>query len=215
MVTKIQECIYNTYLKYSRFGKPVQYRKDFNNLEPEVKYLLVKLENFFQKYSHLKIQDYFEAPVKLYPDEKYPYLDFFTTRAAIKTYSLYKNLKEEDNPENQFEEIKESLKFIGLFCLKNKIKLDNYLTFKGGYTHDWLNHYREHKINLYSLMELKDVDNLIGNISEEENEIFSNILSKKVETFKVRYHNSNKTKQFVKIVTDKVENFIKNELHKK
>jgi len=215
MVNKTQEYIYNTYLKYSRFGKPVQFRKDFTDLSIEIKSILIKLENFFKKYSHIKIEEYFEAPIKLYPEEKYPYLDWFSTRAAIKTYSIYKNKKEEDNPENQFEEIKESLRFIGMFCLKNRIKLKDYLNYKSGYTHDWLNHYREHKINLYSLMELQNIDSILNNISEEENEIFSNILTKKIDTFKVRYFNSKKTKEYVKTVTSKVEDFVKKELHNK
>lgn len=209
MVTKLQKYIYNAYLIQSRKGQPFTIRKDFSDLTYEIRNLLVKLENFFQKYSHIKIEEYFEAPLKLYPEEKYPYLDFFTTRAAIKTYSIYKNQKEEDNPENQFEEIKESLRFIGMFCLKNKINLHDYLNYKSGYTHDWLNHYREHKINLYSLMELKNIENILHNLSDEENELFFELLSKKLETFKVRYHNSNKTKQYVKTITNKIEDFLK------
>lgn len=215
MVTKLQKYIYNAYLIRSRQGQPFKIRQDFSDVSSDVKSLLIKLENFFQKYSHIKIDEYFDAPAKLYPEEKYPYLDFFTTRAAIKTYSIYKNRKEEDNPENQFEEIKESLRFIGMFCLRNKINLYEYLTYKSGYIRDWLNHYREHKINLYSLMELKNVENVLQNLSDEENEFFSDILSKKLETFRIRYFNSNKTKQYVKTITDKIENFLKKELHKK
>ena len=86
MLNKAQEYIYNTYLKNLRDGKPFQYRKNFSDLSIEIKSLLIKLEYFFQKYSHIKINEYFEAPNKLHPEEKYPYLNFFTTRAAIRTY---------------------------------------------------------------------------------------------------------------------------------
>lgn len=209
MVNKTQEYIYNTYLRYSRYGKPFQIRKDFSDLSTEVKSLLVKLENFFKKYSHIKIDEYFEAPIILHSEEKYPYLDFFTTRAAIRTYSIYKKQKEDENPEKQFEEIKESLRFVGMFCLKNKISLSQYLKFKNGYTYAWLNHYREHKVNPYSLMELDNLDYALNNILEEERELYANTLLDKFEVFKTRYYNSSKTKEYVKLLTKKISEFLK------
>jgi hypothetical protein len=214
MLNKAQEYIYNTYLKNLRDGKPFQYRKNFSDLSIEIKSLLIKLEYFFQKYSHIKINEYFEAPNKLHPEEKYPYLNFFTTRAAIRTYSIYKKQKEEENPENQFEEIKESLRFIGMFCFKNKISLNQYLNFKNGYMYSWLNHYREHRINPYGLMELGNLNNVFSLLSEDEQDLYSNTLLNKIETFKVRYHNSPKTKEYVKTITKKIEDFLKKELHK-
>ena len=214
MLNKAQEYIYNTYLKNLRDCKPFQYRKNFSDLSIEIKSLLIKLEYFFQKYSHIKINEYFEAPNKLHPEEKYPYLNFFTTRAAIRTYSIYKKQKEEENPENQFEEIKESLRFIGMFCFKNKISLNQYLNFKNGYMYSWLNHYREHRINPYGLMELGNLNNVFSLLSEDEQDLYSNTLLNKIETFKVRYHNSQKTKEYVKTITKKIEDFLKKELHK-
>lgn len=209
MVTKTQEYIYNTYLRYSRYGKPFQIRKDFSDLSSEVKSLLIKLENFFKKYTHIKIEEYFEAPVFLHPEEKYPFLDFFTTRAAIRIYSIYKKQKEDENPEKQFEEIKESLRFIGMFCLQNKISLHQYLTYKNGYTCSWLNHYREHKINPYSIMELDGLDKALGNILEEERELYANTLLDKFEVFRTRYHSSLKTREYVKLLTKKISDFLK------
>lgn len=214
MLSKTQEYIYNTFLKNLRFGQPFQYRKDFSDISVENKALLIKLENFFQKYNHIKIEEYFEAPRILHPDEKYPYLNFFTTRVAIRTYSVYKKQKEEENPENQFEDIKESLRFIGMFCLKNKISLKDYLNFKSGYMFSWLSHYREHRINPYSLMELGSLNNVFSLLSEDEQDLYSNTLLDKIETFKVRYHNSPKTKEYVKTITKKIEDFLKKELHK-
>lgn len=212
MLPKKQQVIYNCYLKNSRHGQPFQPRKDFSDISNEIKYLLVKLENFFNKYSHIKIDEYFEAPHQLHPDEKYPFLNFFTTRAAIKTYSIYKKLKEDQNPENQFDEIKESVHFIGLFCLKNKIPLKSYLSHKNGYIHSWLLHYREHKINPYSLMELGTINNSFSLLTEDERELYSNTMLEKFETFKTRYHASTKTKNYVKLLTNKIEEFVKKEL---
>lgn len=215
MLTDLQKRIYNTFLKNLRHDQPFQYRKDFTDIPEKILYTLKKLELFFQKYNHIKIEEYFEAPRILHPDEKYPFLDYFTTRSAIRTYSVFKKQKEDENPENQFDEIKESLRFIGMFCFKNKIDLKSYLKHKTGYMFSWLNHYREHKINSYSLMELGDINSVYPNLTEEERQLFSNTMLEKFETFKIRYHSSPKTKAYVRQVTDKVENFLKKELHKK
>jgi len=209
MLSDFQKTIYNTFLKNSRYDLPYKLRKDFSDLDPKLKYLLQKLENFFQKYSHIKIEEYFEAPRVLHPDEKYPHLDFFSTRAAIKTYSIYKKQKEDQNPETQFEDIKESLRFIAMFCFKEKIPLKEYLNHRNGYLYSWVNHYREHKINPYSIMELGNFNNVFTLLSEDERDLFSNTMLNKFETFKTRYHSSPKTKQYVKAITQKIETFLK------
>jgi hypothetical protein len=215
MLTDLQKKIYNTFLKNSRYNQPFQYRKDFTDISENISYILKKLELFFQKYNHIKIEEYFEAPRFLHPNEKYPFLDYFTTRPAIRAYSIFQKQKEDENPEKQFENIKESLRFIGMFCFKNKINLKDYLKHKFGYMFSWLNHYREHKINPYSLMELGDISCVYSQLNEEERDLFSNTMIEKFETFKVRYHASPKTKAYVKEVTNKVENFLKKELHNK
>ncbi len=209
MLTNFQKKIYNTFLQNSRFGLLYKLRKDFLNLDPKVQHILQRLENFFTKYSYIKLTEYFEAPRVLHPDEKYPMLDFFLTRGAIKTYSIYKKQKEDQNPELQFEEIKESLRFIGMFCFKEKIKPKDYLKHQNGYLYSWINHYREHKINPYSIMELGDINNIFLLLSEDEKELFSNTMLDKFESFKNRYHSSTKTKQYVKTLTKKIEEFLK------
>lgn len=215
MENKLKELIYNNFLKNLRFGQPFKYRKDFSDLPQETSHLLIKLENFFVKYHHIKIDEFFEAPRKLHPDEKYPHLNFFTTRAAIKAYSIYKKQKEDENPEKQFDDIKESLKFIGMFCFKNKLSLKDYLKHKNGYMPSWILHYKEHKINPYSIMELGSFYDVFSLITEEERVLYSNTLLEKMETFKLRYHSSFKTKNYVKELTEKIENFLKKELQNK
>jgi hypothetical protein len=211
-LNEFQQKIYNCYLKNSRYGKPYQPRKDFSDISEEITTVLSKLEYFFMKYSHIVIEEYFETPNILHPDENYPQIQYFHTRAAIKSYTTYKNQKEDENPEKQFEKIKESILFIGKFCLKNKIELKNYLTHRNSYMYSWINHYREHKINPYSLMELGDFEKVLFSLLEEERDIYASNLVEKLESFKVRYFNSYKTKTFVKQATKKIDHFIKEHL---
>ena len=188
---------------------PYQPRKNFTDISAEMSVSLIKLESFFLKYKHIQIDEYFEAPIFLHEDEKYPPLSHFFTRSAIKTYTTYKNQKEDENPEKQFDKIKESIIFIGKFCLSNNIELKNYLTHRNSYMYSWINHYREHKINPYALMELGNFERVLFSLLEEERDIYASNLVEKLESFKVRYHNSHKTKNLVKESTKKIENFVK------
>jgi hypothetical protein len=214
-LNEFQKKIYNCFLKNSRKGKPFQPRKDFSDMSEETLTYLTKMELFFQKYSHINIEEYFEAPNCLHPDDKYPNLQYFFTRSAIKTYTVYKNIKEDENPENQFDKIKESICFIGKFCLDNGIELKNYLNFRNGYMYSWINHYREHRINPYSIMELGNFEKILFSLLEEERDMYASNLVEKIDSFKVRYHNSYKTKTFVKTATKKIENFVKENLQNK
>jgi hypothetical protein len=55
-----------------------------------------------------------------------------------------------------------------MFCLENKILLEDYIYHKTGYMYSWLNHYREHRINPYSLIELGDFIKVLDKIPKDE-----------------------------------------------
>lgn len=213
-LTKQEQNIYNCFLKAYRMGKPFQPRKDFSKLSPTILLSLKKLSNFFTKFKHIEPQDFFEAPSILHPQEPCPPIDFFITRAAIKTYSLAAKKKIDESPEKQIDNIKDSLQFIAMFCLKNKIYLENYLKFKLSNMPIWMKHYREHHINPYSIMELGDLDEF-KLLAEDEKAIWAGDFFQKIDSFKVRYYNSPKTRFLVKEATKKIKDFLKKELHNK
>jgi hypothetical protein len=213
-LTDKEKRIYNCYLYYSRKGKPFSPRKDFSDLEQKTFSILRRIYYFLEKYPHIKYEDFFKAPYHLHPDEKYPDLAFFTTLAATKNYSIFKKQQEDDDPEKQFDLIKESFHFIGMFCLENKITLEKYATHKTGYMVSWLNHYREHRINPYSLMEIENIFNSLSTLERDEVELFAKNLSDKLVAYKTRYINSPKTKTFVKEATTRIKNYLKNNLQR-
>jgi hypothetical protein len=213
-ITEIEKNIYNCYLKHFRNGEPFQPRKDFDNLSLDVLTNIKKLSNFFKKYPNIKWDEFFGSPKKLNPEEKCPNLNFFTSRAAIKSYNLYKKHQEMINPENQLEDIKNSFHFIGMFCLKNKINLDNYIHHQTGALYSWVYHYKEQKINLYSILELGDISSQLTNLPDDEKELYGDDLFTKISKFKIKYYNSDQTKKYVKLLKDKIENFLKNHLQK-
>jgi hypothetical protein len=211
-LTEFQKRIYNTYLKYSRNGLPYKYRENFDKMSEFMVLNLNKLSLFFNKHPHLHINDFFEAPLYVYPDQPYPKIDYFLSRSAIRSYSLFKTQKENENPEKQFDSIKESFLFIMKFCLNNKILVENYLNHKNGIASSWLSHYRERKINPYSLMEIGDIIKSIDEHPKDIIDLFTENLTNKIVTFKVRYKQSPKAIDYVKRGTDKIKTFIKKEL---
>jgi hypothetical protein len=211
-VTENEKNIYNCYLKNSRKGQPYTPRKDFSNIDQNIVVFLKKISSFLSRYPHIRMDDYFKAPFVLHPDEDYPHISFFTGLAAIKNYSIFKKQQEDENPENQIDAIKESFKFIGLFCLENKIPFEKYATHKTGYMISWLNHYREHRINPYSLMEINGIFDIVNSLPEDEIELFVKNLNDKMVAFKTRYNSSPSTKKLVKEATNKIKLFVRKNL---
>jgi hypothetical protein len=151
----------------------------------------------------------------LHPDEFYPDLSYFTGLAATKNYTIFKKQEENEDPEKQFDSIKESFRFIGMFCLENNILVEKYAYHKTGYMISWLNHYREHRINPYSLMELDGVFEILNSLQKDEIELFVKNLDEKLIAYKTRYIASAKTKTLVKEATNKIKLFVRKNLQSK
>jgi|688.fasta_scaffold474635_2 hypothetical protein len=209
-----QKRIYNTYLKTSRKGLGIKFRKNFDNISEYHVLNLKKLSSFFKKYPHINVDEFFDAPTSVYENEPYPQLSFFNSRSAIRCYSLYKKKIEDQNPEQQSESIKNSLIFIGSFCIQNNIDISEYLNHKTGCITSWLEHYRQRKINPYSLMEIGDIISNIDKHQEDELCLFSENLKEKIHLYKIRYRKSKKTMDLVKSGTNKISFFIKKRLQK-
>ena len=209
-----QQNIYNCFLKHFRNGQPFQPRKDFTKMDINTLTTISKLSNFFDKFPQIDWNEYFGSPRALHPDEDCPYIDFFLTRAAIKNYNLFKDKKELEKPENQMEDIKKGMHFIGIFSLKKNIPLTEYINHKDGLMYSWMQHYREHNINPYCLMELGDVFSTMYNLQPDEKELYIKDLPEKFGNLKMQYSNSTEVKRYVKEATFKISKFVEFHLKK-
>ena len=151
------------------------------------------------------------VPRELHPDENCPPLQFFITRPAIRAYSLVMKKREDNSPEKQLDKIKDSFHFIAMFCLKNHIQLDQYLNHKTKSMPTWMQHYREHHVNPYALLELGNIDRF-RTMNEEELVFWSGDFFDKIDTYKTRYFTSDRTKALVKEAVRKIKEFLKKEL---
>ena len=168
MISKIEEQIYNSHLYTSRkvINKPVRLRSNFDNLDDRDEVTLKKLSKFFRNYRNINYNDWFIAPHKIYDGcNNYFDLNFYTTRKALKCYTMYMKQKETQDPDSDdaIESIKTCLSFIYNYCKERNLTLDDYRSEIKGSLPTVINHLKEHKINFYTL-HLLEVDAIIKSI---------------------------------------------------
>lgn len=211
-ISGIEQFIYNTHLKFSRNGQGWRPRKDFSDINSTTILILDKLKNFFHKFSYIKIEEFFEAPIILHPDEAYPPLKYFTSRAAIKSFTLSQRKKTDQSPDCQIESIKNGFEFITKFCLENFIELEDYPSHKKFNMPSWLEHYRLYQVNPYCFMVFTNLN--FDDLQEDDLIYWAPNFKDIFNSFKNRYHNSKEAKPFCKKAFDKLKNFIHRELQK-
>lgn len=215
MVTEKEKEYYNTYLAVSRScrNKPFTPRKNFEGFETTPEYIYInKISYFLSKFPQIKSSIFFKAPYELYPDVDIIDLKFYTTQKAIKAYTTYLNQLQEQSPdsEHNIEFIKESLRFIGMFCIKNKIPIEQYITHSGGSTYSWMKHVREHNVSIYSLFDFSNIFDIIHSTSKDEIDLLLSSIITHISGYKNKYDTSREARKLVeegmkriKLVVDK------------
>lgn len=164
-LTLYEQQLYNIHLKISKIHRnlPFKYRKDFSSLDDKTKATIKKISIFLQKFKHIKPEEFIVAPYKIYQDEEYFDLQYYTTLKATKAYTLYqtKKLQEDIDSTSQLKSIVDSLQFIQEFCKNNNLQLTDYLTHYTDKLPSFILHLKEHHINLYTLYGFKDFPKII------------------------------------------------------
>jgi len=211
-----QKWIYNLYLKAYRTnnGNPFRPKKDFTGFEDKPEYAeILKLTAFFNKYPHLLTIDFFNAPYKLYNDEKKYYsLKFFASPRGLKTCMNYFKTLIDSNPDEQIESIKDSLKFIAGFCIEKKIKMGEYYRYKSVIQPDFLIHLKEYKLNWYIVFGIKNMFDEIYAMPLDEFELYFGSHLNINELYN-KFNNSKRAKIVVKEGVRKIEDFIAKKLN--
>ena len=214
---------YNLYLRISRSArdKPYKLRKDFSNFDKtdQGKANLVAIKRIavlFRKFRHIDPEKYFKAPFDLYPDTDYFDLAFFASRKAIKAYTITINKAREESPdtEDQINFIKQSLRFMALFCIKENIPLSGYIRYKKGATYSWMKHVKQHDVSIYALLEFIETHDIISKTPKDEIDLFLPNIANKIGAFKSRYRSSPHAQKLVKDGIVRIEKFIENDKKK-
>jgi hypothetical protein len=199
LMTEIEKIIYNNFLEVSKKinNKPVKYRKNFDNF-PDKNYIIInKLSSFFNKFKHLKIKDFFEAPYFVY-DENYFDLKFYLSPKAIKAYTLYNDKFLLNNPDNEktIYKLQDSVKFIYNYCKDNKIEIKKYLTIKEGDFNVFLKHIKNRDIIIFILFAFNNFEKTLSNIDPEIKNMFSSNFSR-LNYIRTKYYSSSKSKKII------------------
>lgn len=202
-MTDLEKDIYNKYLKVSRTrqNKPYKLRINFEGFETKDDFIYVKkLSIFFERYKHIKIEDFFNAPYVVYPTNNSPFdLKFYSSYNATKVYTLYKKKLLALDPDNEivYEKTKEGIKFILNFCKENNIKCNQYFY----HTTDKLNtfwvHLKEDYINVYCLFLTENLYKIYSSSDKDVINMMLDNLMQNINMYRTIYYGSNKTKKLI------------------
>ena len=206
-----QKKIYNCHLAISRKIKnlPFKQKQNFDNLDESKVIALKKLEKFISSNKSINIDYFFIAPYKIYPDETYFSLEYYTTLKAITCYTNYmKNLNSEDPDSSEsLKRFSDSIKFIFNFCKEYNISVEEYKNHSTGTLPSFIEHLKNHKINYYTLHALTfskiDVDSDILNFAFGD-------FWKTFQITRNKFQSSKKLKIFGKQAIEKINEKLKN-----
>ncbi len=202
MITEYEKHIYNTFLRVSRSRnkQPFKLRKNFEKVDNELYVRLKKVSSFLKRFPHIKIEDYFNAPYNLYPDEQYFPLEYFHSLKATRAYTLAMKQQENLDPDSaeQLTNIKESLVFIKRFCNEKNISPADYINHQTNNEYSFILHLKEHKVNIYSLLGYMGFEK---NVKQRDAEIIKFIIGEdffnNLPAFRTKLYNSKKAVRLV------------------
>jgi len=216
-ITPTQKQIYNLYLRSFRLnnGKPFRAKKDFSDIEKnnDIKISLLKIENLFNKYPAFFGSLYFDAPYKIFPDEKFFSLKFYGSNKGISTCVNYINYLNSTKPENQKEFIQNSFKFIASFCISKEIPIERYTTITSVVRKDCIKHLQEHCISWYTIFVIPGLFDVVRSLPKDEFELY---FGDKIDMNSIicNYESSVEFKKSLKKMYALTKQFIENKIKK-
>lgn len=202
-MTDLEKDIYNKYLRISRTkqNKPYKLRLNFEGFEEKDDYIYVKkLSLFFEKYKHIKIEDFFNAPHVVYSANSSTYdLKFYSSYNATKVYTLYKKKLLALDPDNEivYEKTKDGVKFILNFCKDNNIKCNQYFHHVTDKFNTFWMHLKDGYINVYCLFLTESLYKIYNSSDKDVINMMLENLMQNINMYRTIYYNSTKTRKLI------------------
>ena len=214
-LTELEKLLFNKHLAVSRSikNKPFKLKKNFEDLIDTDKHKYLKrLSTLFTKHPDINPDIFFKAPYKLYPDVEYFGLDYFSTMRAVKAYTTYKKQLFLQDPDSQLQEVESSLRYIATFCIQNKLYLHQYPYHRTAELFTWMQHYKQNKINIYSMMEFQNIFSLVKELAEDVQRFFVSDFVEQFQTLYGMYNNSNELKKYIQKALPVLSTFVEKQL---
>lgn len=214
-LTDSEKLIYNKHLAISKTekNKPFKLKKDFSDIINTDKHKFLKrIAILFNKHPDLDQDLFFKSPYKLYPDVVYFGLDYFSTMRAVRSYTIYKKQIFLQNPDSQLELVKDSLRFISNFCIQHKLYIHQYPYHRTSDIYTWMQHYKQNKISIYSVMEFPDIYSNLRNLTEDVQKFFVSSFVDQFQNIQTNYNNSKQLKPYIQKALPILSNFVNSQL---
>jgi len=214
-ITDLEKHLFNKHLIVSRSekNKPFRVKKNFDDiLHTDKLKFLKRISTLFKKHPEIDPDTFFKAPYKLYPDVEYFGLDYFSTMRAIKSYTMYKKQIFLQNPDSQIQQVKDSLKFIANFCIENQIYFHQYPYHRSSDLFTWMQHYKQNKINIYSVMEFTNIFSSVKSLAEDVQKFFVSEFIDQFQNLYALYTKSTELKPYIKKAIPVLSNFVEKQL---
>lgn len=214
-LTDLEKLLYNKHLAVSRSvkNKPFKFKKDFSDVIGTNKQTFLKrLSVLFKKHPDIDFAMFFEAPYKLYPDVGYFDLEYFASMRAVRAYTTYKKQLFLQDPDQQTQKVQDSLRYIAQFCVKEQIYFHQYQYHKTADLFTWMKHYKENKINIYSIFGFPNIFSSVKALAEDVQKFFVGEFVDQFQTLHTLYNNSTKLKPYVEKAYPIMEKFVASQL---
>jgi hypothetical protein len=134
---------------------------------------------------------------------------------AVKSYTMYKKQMLLEDPDTQLDSVKNSLQFIAKYCIEHNIYFHQYPHQRTADIFTWMKHYKENKINIYSVMEFTNIFSSVTSLSEEIQKFFVGQFVEQFKELYTKYKHSTQLKQLVAKTVPLLEDFVERQLTKK
>jgi hypothetical protein len=218
MTTDFEKKIYNTHLVTYRQKNNLPYtlRKNFKDLDDKTVVHLKRLANFFARFKHIDISEFFHAPYEIYPDDEYKFdLPFYISPKAAKIYTMYMQKRLNDLPDSpeQLEYIRKSLKYILQFCYDNTIEIDDYIKHKTNKINSFYIHLKEHHVCVYALFGFSGMGSEVVAGDKPYLEFMLKDIFSKLDLYRTKYYSSKVARPLVQRGIEKIKETLKKKLN--
>jgi hypothetical protein len=140
-------------------------------------------------------------------------LDYFSTMRAVKSYTMYRKHMFLRDPDEQLKQVQDSLNFIAKFCIQEKIQFYQYPYHRTADLFTWMKHYKENKINIYSMFEFSNICSSVKELAEDVQRFFVSDFVDQFQKLYLNYMNSMQVKPYVRKAFPLLSNFVEKQLN--
>ena len=165
MLNELEQLIYNTHLRVTRraVNKPYKIRKNFEDVDGTTILYTQRVARLLNKFKHINVQDYFQAPFKLYGGDEYFDMKFFSSPRAMKAYTLVlqQEINTDPDTDDVIQRVIKSLHHIKDFCKTNHLDINTYTDHVTDDMNTFLLHLKQRCVHWYVAIEIPKAVSII------------------------------------------------------